>query len=66
MIKLRHKVYGCMRTLTGARQFCVIRSYLSTDRGQARTLLLRRPRHAYRRLALDTPPASSRLAIPDT
>lgn len=28
--KLRQKVSGCLCTLTGARQFCAIRSYLST------------------------------------
>lgn len=30
MIKLRQKISGCLRTLTGAEQFCAIRSYLAT------------------------------------
>jgi transposase len=30
MIKLRQKVSGCLRTLTGAKQFCAIRNYVST------------------------------------
>lgn len=30
MAKLRIKVSGCMRSLTGAGQFCAIRSYLAS------------------------------------
>jgi len=29
-LRTRQKVSGCLRTLTGAKQFCAIRSYLST------------------------------------
>ncbi|MFZ5852559.1 MAG: IS66 family transposase [Actinomycetota bacterium] len=39
MIKLRQKVSGCLRTLTGARQFRAICSYLSTAATHGKRLL---------------------------
>jgi transposase len=48
MIKLRQKISGCLRTLTGAAHFCTIRSYLSTA-AEPRQALLRSPRHARRK-----------------
>jgi transposase len=38
MIKLRQKVSGCLRTLTGATHFCAIRSYQSTAAKHGRHL----------------------------
>ena len=52
MTKLKQKVSGCLRTMAGARQFCAIRSYLSTAAKHERRLL-QRARHAHRRTALD-------------
>ncbi len=50
MVKLRQKISGCLRSLTGARQFCALRSYLSTTRKHGIAML-----DALRRLAEGRP-----------
>jgi transposase len=39
MIKLQQKISGCFRTSDGARNFCRVRSYLSTARKHDHSLL---------------------------
>lgn len=39
MVKIRQKVSGCLRTLDGAQQFTLIRSYLATAAAHGRNLI---------------------------
>jgi transposase len=39
MVKIRQKVSGCLRTLDGAQQFTLIRSYLATAGAHGRNLI---------------------------
>jgi hypothetical protein len=55
MSKLRIKVSGCMRSMTGAETFCLIRSYLATA-----------ARHGIGALDALTMAAEGRPWIPDT
>ncbi len=38
-VKIRQKISGCLRTMTGAQAFCALRSYLDTGRKQQRDTL---------------------------
>lgn len=46
MVKIRQKISGCLRTRSGADDFCGLRSYLSTARKQGHNAL-----HVLRQLA---------------
>jgi transposase len=51
MIKLQQKISGCFRTPDGARNFCRVRSYLSTARKQGHSLLCSSGARAQRQAA---------------
>ena len=57
MVKLRQKIGGCFRTEHGARDFCRVRSYLSTARKQGHP-----PLYALERVLSDKPLAFSTAA----
>src|SRR4051812_10149306 len=51
MVKIKQKVSGCLRTLTGAQDFAAM--FLPVDRSQARPPPLRRPHRTHQRKCLD-------------
>lgn len=57
MVKLQQKIGGCFRTEGGARDFCRVRSYLSTARKQGHSLL-----HALERVLNGKPLTFDRVA----
>jgi transposase len=62
MLKLQQKISGCFRTPDGARNFCRLRSYLSTARKQGHSLL-----HALERVLAGKPLSfQSRESAPTT
>ena len=63
MVKIRQKISGYMRTLTGARDFAAIRSY-NVHHPQTRHQPLRRTQQARQRHALATSDLSSHTFLP--
>ena len=57
LVEIKQKIGGCFRTAEGARDFCRVRSYLSTARKQSHPLL-----HALERVLSGKPLAFSRAA----
>jgi transposase len=68
MAKLKQKVSGCLRTLAGARQFCAVRSYLSTaakhDQGMFNALVMLTEGRPWIPAAAGFRPATAALSCP--
>lgn len=59
MVKVREKISGCFRTMTGAERFCRIRGYISTLRKQGMPIL-----SALRKAIVGSPPMPISIAQP--